>query len=93
MRIVGLPFKLWKKALLVSVSGDKAILKETPPPLPKAPKMSTNMMGNKILNTIALGWAKIALKLALVMAHNALDWLYGWLMLVGCGANVFIQGQ
>jgi hypothetical protein len=34
-----------------------------------------NIMGNKILKMIALGFAKMALKLALVMAPRALDWL------------------
>jgi hypothetical protein len=32
-------------------------------------------MGKRILNMIALGLANIALKLAFVMAHNALVWL------------------
>jgi hypothetical protein len=35
------------------------------------------MRGNKILKMIALGLAKMALKLAFVIAHRALDWLYG----------------
>jgi hypothetical protein len=33
------------------------------------------MIGNRILKISALGLLKIALKLALVMAHKALDWL------------------
>ena len=33
------------------------------------------MMGNRILNIMALGLLKIALKLARVIAHNALVWL------------------
>ena len=35
------------------------------------------MIGNSKLKTTAVGWLKMALKLALVMAHNALAWLYG----------------
>ena len=38
-------------------------------------KRLMKMMGNRILKMIALGLANIALKLALVIAHKALDWL------------------
>ena len=40
-------------------------------------KIKMKMNGNKILKMIALGLAKIPIKLALVIAHRALDWLYG----------------
>jgi hypothetical protein len=33
------------------------------------------IIGNRTLKTIALGLLNIALKLALVMAHKAFDWL------------------
>jgi hypothetical protein len=31
------------------------------------------MIGNSKLKTMDVGWAKMALKLALIMAHKALD--------------------
>jgi hypothetical protein len=37
-----------------------------------------NMIGKNKLNTIAVGCLNMAVKLALVMAHNARDWLYGF---------------
>jgi len=44
-------------------------------------------MGNNTLNIIALGLENIALKLALVIAHKALDWLYC------CGISYNVGGQ
>ena len=40
-------------------------------PLPNAPKIKINIIGKRILKIIALGFAKMALKLALVIAHKA----------------------
>lgn len=45
------------------------------------------IIGNNKLNTIAVGWAKMALKLALVMAQSAFDWLYGFDMRELVGAQ------
>jgi len=44
--------------------------------LPIKPKTKIKIKGKTKLKTIADGLLEIALKLALVMAHMALNWLY-----------------
>ncbi|MGZ8542254.1 MAG: hypothetical protein ACXWV6_16505, partial [Chitinophagaceae bacterium] len=68
-----LAFMLSNMALVVSQPGLIAIFCSGTPLLPKAPKIKINMMGNNKLNTMDIGWAKMALKLAFVIAHRALD--------------------
>jgi len=43
------------------------------PLFPNAPKMRINIIGNSRLNTIDMGLEKMAIKLALVIAHRAFD--------------------
>ncbi len=43
------------------------------------------MIGNNKLKTIAVGCAKMALKLALVIAQSGFDWLYSFPMKKSCG--------
>jgi hypothetical protein len=62
---------------VVSVEGTNAILFLDCPPFPKELNIKMKTMGKRILKTMALGLLKIALKLALVIAHKALGWLYG----------------
>jgi hypothetical protein len=66
-------FKLSNTTFTVSLPGLIAIRCVGTPLFPKAPKIKMNIMGNNKLNTIEIGCAKMALKLALVIAHRALD--------------------
>jgi hypothetical protein len=43
------------------------------PLLPNAPKIRINIIGKSKLNTSEIGLEKIAIKLALVIAHKAFD--------------------
>jgi hypothetical protein len=51
--------------------------KEGPPPLPSEPNMMIRTMGKNKLKNVEEGLLNIDLKLALVIANNALLWLYG----------------
>jgi hypothetical protein len=64
----------------VSLPGARAMRCDVNPPLPKAPKIRMKIMGNNKLKKMAIGCLKIAMKLALVMAQKALDWLYDFAM-------------
>ena len=66
-------FKLSNTALLVSAPGLIAIFCKGTPLFPKAPKIRMNIIGNSKLNTREAGLEKIAIKLAFVIAHKALD--------------------
>jgi hypothetical protein len=60
--------------------------------LPINPKTKIKIRGKKILNTTAEGLRSMALKLALVMASIALNWLYDEGILENCPANVAVNG-
>jgi len=55
---------------------------------PKDPKIRINIIGNIRLNTMAIGCANMAAKLALVIAQRAFDWLYGFGMKESWWANL-----
>jgi hypothetical protein len=61
------------KALAVSLAGLTAILKGSAGRSLKAPKININTIGKRKLKNNEDGWLKMALKLAFVTAHKALD--------------------
>ena len=60
----------------ISILGNGNLTNLVAPPSPKAPKIKDKYDWKQDTETIAVGFLKIALKLAPVMAHKALDWLY-----------------